>query len=138
MEKQDLRSLSSSEKLVLRKRAIRMINQGVKKKDVSMQLGVNKNTVTNWWQSYQENGSNSYHYRKRGVNSKSIKLLSDAQEDSIQKMIVDKMPEQLKLDFGLWTRKAVKELVERELGIVLAITTMGDYLRKWGYTPNVV
>ena len=46
------------------------------------------------------------------------------------------MPDQYKLDFGLWTRKAVKELVERELGIVLAINTMGDYLRKWGYTPQ--
>lgn len=49
-------------------------------------------------------------------------------------MIVDKMPEQLKLDFALWTRKAVKELVEQEFSIVLAITTMGDYLRKWGFT----
>ena len=51
-------------------------------------------------------------------------------------MIVDKMPDQLKLDFALWTRKAVKELVARELGIVLGLTTMGDYLRKWGFTPQ--
>lgn len=51
-------------------------------------------------------------------------------------MIVDKMPDQLKLDFALWTRKAVKELIEREFGIILAITTMGDYLRKWGFTPQ--
>ena len=36
----------------------------------------------------------------------------------------------------MWTRKAVKELVERQFGIVLAITTMGDYLRKWGFTPQ--
>jgi len=51
-------------------------------------------------------------------------------------MIVDKMPEQLKLDFALWTRKAVKELVEQQFGVILAITTMGDYLRKWGFTPQ--
>ena len=136
MEKQDLRSLSSAEKLVLRKRAIRMIKQGVKKKDVATQLGVNKNTVTNWWQSYQKKGSKSYHYDKPGLKSGDKKLLTDQQELAIQEMIIDKMPDQLKLDFALWTRKAVKELVERELGIIVALTTIGDYLRKWGYTPQ--
>jgi hypothetical protein len=34
------------------------------------------------------------------------------------------MPDQLKLDYALWTRKAVKALVEREFGVVLAINTM--------------
>jgi transposase len=51
-------------------------------------------------------------------------------------MITDVMPDQLKLPYALWTRKAVKELVEREFGIVVAINTMGDYLRKWGFTPQ--
>jgi len=32
----------------------------------------------------------------------------------------------------LWTRKAIKELIDRELGVVLAINKVGDYLRKWG------
>lgn len=136
MEKQDLRVLSSSAKIVLRKAAIRMIKQGVSKKEVTLRLGINKNTVTNWWSSYQLEGSKSYHYLKPGVRSEDKKLLTDTQEQLIQKMIVDKMPDQLKLDFALWTRKAVKELVERELGVVLAITTMGDYLRKWGFTPQ--
>jgi len=26
--------------------------------------------------------------------------------------------------------------VEREFNVVLAINTMGDYLRKWGFTPR--
>jgi transposase len=51
-------------------------------------------------------------------------------------MIVDTMPDQLKLPYGLWTRKTVKELIERELKIVLAITTTGDYLRSWEYSPQ--
>jgi transposase len=46
------------------------------------------------------------------------------------------MPDQLKLDYALWTRKAVKVSVEREFKVVLAITTMCDYLRKWGFTPQ--
>ncbi len=63
-------------------------------------------------------------------------LLSATQEKQIQKMIIDVMPDQLKLNCALWTRKAVKELVEREFEIVLAINTLGDYLRKWGFTPQ--
>lgn len=38
------------------------------------------------------------------------------------------MPEQLKLDFTLWTRKAVQELIEQELDILLTVNTVGDYL----------
>ena len=52
------------------------------------------------------------------------------QEKEIQRMIMDTMPDQLKLPFSLWTRKAVKELVERELGVVLAVNTMSDYLTR--------
>ncbi len=63
-------------------------------------------------------------------------MLSLDIEKKIQKMILDRMPDQLKLPYSLWTRKAVKELVEREFGIVLAINTMGDYLRSWGYSPQ--
>ena len=51
-------------------------------------------------------------------------------------MILDKMPDQLKLPYGLWTRSAVIELIKREFGIKLAIRTMGDYLSSWGYTPQ--
>ena len=99
-------------------------------------FGVDKNTVSNWWKNYQENGVSSFKSKKKGVKSEDKKLLSTKQEKEIQLMIIDKMPDQLKLDFALWTRKAVKELVEREFGVVLAINTMGDYLRKWGFTPQ--
>ena len=99
-------------------------------------FGVNKNTVSNWWKSYQSRGSKGFASKKKGVKSEDKKLLTHEQECSIQKMIVDKRPNQLKLDFSLWTRKAVKELVEREFGVFLAINTMGDYLRNWGFTPQ--
>ena len=62
--------------------------------------------------------------------------MSKKQEQEIQDLITDQLPEQLKLDFALWTRKAVKELVEKKFGIIVAINTMGDYLRKWGLTPQ--
>ena len=49
---------------------------------------------------------------KRGMKSEDRKLLKIEQESSIQKMILDVMPDQLKLPYALWTRKAVRDLNE--------------------------
>ena len=85
---------------------------------------------------YRSFGNKGLQDKSRGVKSEDKKLLSIKIEKKIQKMILDTMPDQLKLPYSLWTRKAVKELVEREFGIVVAINTMGDYLRSWGYSPQ--
>jgi transposase len=136
MEKQDFRKLNEQERFIIRKRAIIIIKSGVTQKEVAKIFGVRTNTVSAWVKSYETNGQKGLKDVKRGIKSESKKLLSSEQELSIQKMIIDKMPDQLKLSFSLWTRKAVKELIERELGIVIAIRTIGDYLSSWGFTPQ--
>lgn len=136
MKTVDFRTLPEQERLAFRKQAIRLIQSGEKKGKVAQIIGVKAGTISAWWKDYQHGGLNELISKKKGVKSEDKKLLSESQEKAIQGMIVDKMPEQLKLDFALWTRKAVKELVEKEFGVVLAITTMGDYLRRWGFTPQ--
>lgn len=136
MEKTDFRTLPEQTRLAFRLRAISLIKSGRSKGEVALIIGVPAATISRWSKQYRTIGKKGLEAKKRGVKSEDKKLLSKEQETAIQKMIVDKMPEQLKMDFALWTRKAVKELIEREFGIVLAITTMGDYLRKWGFTPQ--
>jgi transposase len=136
MEKIDFRTLSEQEQLGFRKQAIKLIKLGRKKGEVALIIGVRSASISEWWKNYKDNGIKGLSSKKRGVKSEDKKLLSTKQEQEIQRMIIDTMPDQLKLDFALWTRKAVKELVEREFGVVLAINTMGDYLRKWGFTPQ--
>ncbi len=136
MEKTDFRKMPESERLAFRKRAIKLIESGRKKSEVAAIIGVRPATITEWCKGFEHHGIKGLSSKKKGVKSEDKKLLSAAQETAVQRMIVDKMPEQLKLDFALWTRKAVKELVEQKFGIVLALTTMGDYLRKWGFTPQ--
>lgn len=136
MRKIDFRTLDESTRYAFREQAIDLIKSGKRKGEVALLIGVKAGTISDWWKSYQHNGLKGLKAKKNGAKSEDRKLLTVAQEQAIQKMIVDKMPDQLKLDFALWTRKAVKELVEQEFGVVLAINTMGDYLRKWGYTPQ--
>ncbi len=132
----DFRKLSATERFHLRKRAIIFKKEGKTQLFIAELFGVRQATVSEWVKLYNLDGVNGLKDKKRGVDSESKKLISAHQEKLIQNMIIDTMPDQLKLPFALWTRKAVKELVERELRIKLAINTMGDYLRKWGYSPQ--
>lgn len=136
MEKVDFRTLSSNERYQFRKRSITLIKSGKTQKYVAKLFGVRENTVSNWNKAYKLKGLKGLRDKPKGPKPEDVKLLSKAQEKEIQKMIIDTMPNQLKLSYGLWTRKAVKELVERELKVCLAINTMGDYLRSWGFSPQ--
>ena len=136
MEKMDFRTLSSDERYRFRKRAISLLQSGRKQKEVAELFGVRTNTVCTWVKQHKQYGLKGLKDKIRGPKSEDLKLLSNKQEKAIQKMIVDTMPDQLKFPYSLWTRKAVKELVEREFGVLLAINTMGDYLRSWGYSPQ--
>jgi hypothetical protein len=40
------------------------------------------------------------------------------------------------LDFGLWTRSVVADLIERKFGIRLGLTAVGELLAKLGLTPQ--
>lgn len=45
-------------------------------------------------------------------------------------------PEELGIDSALWTRRAVSALIEQEYGVKMPIRTVGEYLKRWGYTPQ--
>ena len=136
MEKTDLRSVLDHERSIIRRDAIKMINRGDKKKDIALFYGVHVNTVRDWWKHYKKEGSKSLSYQKRGAKSENKKLLNSTQETEIQQMITDTMPDQLKLDFALWTTKAIKELIEREFTITIGRRAVGNYLHSWGFTPQ--
>lgn len=51
-------------------------------------------------------------------------------------MISDKTPDQLKLPYALWTRESVRELIQKRYRVDLPIRTVGEYLKRWGMTPQ--
>jgi hypothetical protein len=58
------------------------------------------------------------------------------QERQIQKTIYDKCPDQLKFPFALWTRKAVQQLIKHLWSLDMPVRTVGEYLKRWGFTPQ--
>lgn len=120
-----------------RKQAVRaVVKQGKKVQDVALTFEVAVNTVYKWVKQYKEAGSKSLNNKKQGRPEGTGAGLNDEQCNRIKKLITDHCPEQLKMPFILWTRKAVQELIEKELNIQLAVRTVGTYLQKWGFTPQ--
>jgi len=136
MEKLDLRTATKETKEAIRLRAIRLLKEGKTQKEVSSLLCVNKNSVYTWNKNYNEFGYKGLKEKQQGHKKGLGRLLTSEQEKQLQNLIIDKMPDQLKLPFALWTRRAIVELIKREFGITIAIRTMGTYLKRWGFTPQ--
>ena len=136
MEKRDARKISSEAQYELRCRCLRMLRQGMKQVEVASILEVSRTSVVRWWRSYRREGMNGLKVKKRGRRHGQKRRLDREQERSIQRMLVDKTPDQLKLPFALWTRKAVQEAIAQHYDVKLPIRTVGEYLHRWGFTPQ--
>jgi len=113
MEKRDARKLNSEAQYELRSRSIRMLRKGMKQHEVAEVLEVARVTIGRWWGINKREGMDGLKPGKRGRRYGHKRRLDREQERSIQRMLVDKTPDQLKLPFALWTRKAVQEAIAR-------------------------
>jgi transposase len=97
-------------------------------------FGITERSVNRIWARYNKGGKRSVGRNKRGV--KGGKKITGKQSAEVRRLIKDKMPDQLKLPFGLWTREAVQQLIFNRFGIDLSRWQVGRYLKAWGYTPQ--
>lgn len=134
--KRDARSLSTEAQHELRIRAVKMKLSGMTYKEVSGHLDIATSSIQNWMTLYHEGGFQNLKPLKRGRKKGEQRTLSAKQEKAIQKHIAEKTPEQLKMDFALWTRPVIREFIRQRYGIELPVRTLGEYLKRWGYTPQ--
>lgn len=136
MQRTDARKLSPSAQEALRCQAIRLREDGKSYAEIGSIVGVHPTTVCQWFKRYQRSGEAALRGGQRGRRPGSGSRLSATQARRIRRLITDKLPEQLKLPFALWTRQAVADLIETQYGVRLPIRTVGDYLARWGMTPQ--
>jgi transposase len=136
MNKPDARLLHPSIQDYLRQQGIRLREQGKRFVDIAAYLGVNRNTVSSWWSQYRELGEAALHQQKRGNKLGEGRILSPHEEQSVQALIQNHFPDELEIDSALWTRCAVQALMEQVSGVKLPIRTVGEYLKRWGFTPQ--
>src|SRR3954469_18696144 len=120
----------------LRSRAIHARELGYAVVDIAAILGVRQETVSRWCSKYEEGGREALPGDRTGRPIGSGRLLNSEQEQGIRQAIETKSPQELGIASALWTRQAVRELIRKQVGIRLPIRTVGEYLRRWGYTPQ--
>lgn len=138
MKKQlsDTRSASSEIQQHNRYQAAKLYNQGKPCKEIAQIIGIHLETCRAWIRLYQKHGRKGLQLGQRGRRNAEGRKLSAAQEKALLDYIQDKSPDQLKLPYALWNRRAVQELVWQQWRILLAIRTVGDNLKRWGFSPQ--
>jgi len=132
----DGRSESNEVLEALRLRAVRARELGYAVVDIAAILGVREETVSRWCVRYEHGGSEALPGARTGRPVGSGRLVGTEQADAIQELIESKTPQELGISSALWTRAAVRELIRQQTGQSLPIRTVGEYLGRWGYTPQ--
>jgi transposase len=120
----------------LRLRAVHARELGYAVVDIAAILGVREETVSRWCSRYDQGGQEALPGDRTERPIGSGRRLTQEQEQSIQQAIETQTPQELEIASALWTRPAVRELIQRQVGIRLPIRTVGEYLRRWGFTPQ--
>jgi transposase len=136
MQKRDGRSIPDAALEVLRERAVAMHQAGNSQRAIAAALGVHKNTVHRWLKGWRVAGAGALKAKKRGRRHEAKRLLNAEQAAEVQQLITEHTPDQLDLPWALWGREAVRDLVQARFGVRLALRTVSDYLRRWGFTPQ--
>src|SRR4029434_2765323 len=136
MADEDTRSLPAAAQAALRNRAVRAVLDGMTQAQAARVFGVHRNAVNRWIKRYREGGWAGLAEQRRGRRPGEQAALSQPQQQEVIALVRDATPDQLGLAGVLWTRDAVAELIARRYGLLLARTTVGGYLRGWGFSPQ--
>jgi|HubBroStandDraft_3_1064219.scaffolds.fasta_scaffold154174_1 transposase len=113
-------------------RAIAFLEQGYTKDQVARILQVTESSVYGWQASYRKGGLAALSTK---IASGRKSLLSDKQMLRLSSLL-RLNPRQLEFDFGLWTRRRIRELIRREFGIDYTEQNVGRILKMLGFSPQ--
>ena len=137
MKTTDTRRLNQQTQYELRNQAVRLKEKGeLDNRAISEIVGLCPTYISTIWKKYQRGGLEAIKPGVRGRRHGDKRELTAEQEAGIQKLLVDKTPDQLKLAFALWTREAVRLAIKQLYGRDLPLRTITDYLKRWGFTPQ--
>lgn len=134
MPKIDGRTLDHKTLEHLRKLAVkRVVEDGEAPSEVMKSLGLCRTTIYPWLRRYEAAGMEALVEQiAQGPEPK----LTDKQRQQIKRWILGKDPRQYGFDFGLWSRRIVRELIATRLGIQLGLTAVGRLLASLQITPQ--
>jgi transposase len=103
---------------------------------IAFMLFLPRSTSYKWQKEYHEKGELALVAKKRGRPTGIGRVLNPKEEEELQRIITDCLPQDYGLNFGAWTRKATSELIQVLFGKSVAERTIGDYMKRWNFTPQ--
>jgi transposase len=133
--KRDGRSLDRQTQEAIRLMAIERIREGERPAEVIEAYGFNRTTVYKWITAALRPGVGIKALRSTKATGRP-RSLTTKQEQQVFRWINGRDPRQYGLDFGLWTRAVVAELIDKQFGVRLGLTAVGELLARLGLTPQ--
>lgn len=133
--KTDARHLDAATQAHLRRLVVLAVRDGMKQTEAAKKYRVSLRAVNKWAALDRVGGLKALKPKRRGRPAGGGRL-NAKQAVRIRSLVIGKLPDQLKLPFYLWTRAAVAELMVREYGLRVSLTTVGRYLKAWGMSPQ--
>jgi transposase len=131
MKRADGRKISPKAMEEIRVRAVQRVQAGESPETVIKTLGFARACIYNWLARYRAGG---WHALRTGQRSGRPKKLNGTQIKWVYKTIRDKDPLQLKFPFALWTRSMIADLIKRQFGIKLSLSSVGRLLKQLGFS----
>jgi len=126
--------ISQEAQYQIRKNVVRLLKSGKTGKEIAKLLDVSEGHVSGVKKAYNTGGFEAIRSKKRGRQKGAKRILTPEQEREIQKIIIDKTPEQLKFKECMWTRSTIGDLILQKYKINMPLSTLGYYLERWGFS----
>lgn len=129
-KKIDLRKMSSEEVAKLKMKAMELRDQGLSNKEVALKFNLDPTVLSRWYSQYVKNYRQTQESLRRGRKQGTHKKLTNYQEN----VIIKKLQEYS----ALLDKELVQKIIEEKYKIKVPITTVGDYLKKWGVNSSLI
>jgi transposase len=133
----DARQLSDDALEAIRLRALRGCELGYTEVELGELLGVAPETISRWWTAYAAGGLAGLPGDRTGRPVGTGRVLSDDRAAAVRAVLDGTSPADCGIASPVWNRRAVRDLIRQTYDIDLATRTVGEYLRRWGYSPKV-
>ena len=130
----NLKKTSPETRAYVRTRIIDFKEKGYAVKEIGELLNVADDYVYKVLKKYLKNENSLPTEKVRGRKMGEGRRLPQAESVEIKTAIEEHTPDYFKLPYSLWSRESIQELIKQKYGFVMPLTTITEYLKRWGMT----
>lgn len=129
--------LSLNELRILRKRAVESIILGdLSKRQAAAAFGFSRTSIWKYLKEYKSAKEQSFEYKQRGVRNGTGSKINKDQESELISKILSYTPDELGMNYTLWTSKVVQQYIELHYGIKYNRRSIRKIMTRLGFSAQ--